>query len=756
MAGDDEDEASSSAWSPHLDKSSGCVFWTNEDTGESTWELPKGVKSSFWVQVTDEASGKDFWYNVNTRESKWTNPNDVAGDSADAENKVKGLKRNSMRTISEEEIAAAKEAAAAITGDLGQDREDTGIKTVVRNSSSGERGAGRHRRSSIDTQSSMASGSGRLRRRTSDESTAKEEDEFPDMSPDSARRRRKTHTASEHSLLGRPGSFRRRTASGLNSGANSPETSKDEKKKPSPLNPSRESKATSDTLRARKSRDRTSSVDSSGLVWEKIFDEETGKHYYFDPESGKSFWTIHRRVNKSGEFVAPSAAAPAKEESPWREILDEKSGKYYYFNENTKKSTWTRPPELGDASPEGVAAASTGGTRARAASRTRRKHKNKVAERFLSALRSKTDKPKQKRPSLAMFNKHYYSDQGIGMGVTGLAQKLSFAANSTRDNIQFEAEIKKLDAAVIANGPNNIPPILDKISDLQVEDEFIEVRKVYDKAVKMEHIKCAEIIGAHLGIDTALSRRKSIDMTHSKRASAREEEMTVAFRLQKCLESDGEDLEELMRAVHAGDALCKKFKISNLGSIVLGPLRDARALLKNHLRDGKHRAPSMVSKTSSSESEETILCEGAGDECANGHYSVKGSKMGAPAYENADSYRIARGMLKESLIPANGKPGIYWTVTAPGETAPIYGRAAVTMEPPVGEWISLGANEGSAAPHVFKAIGGVKVGEDHEGGDDMDDFDQWKRELIAESEGADPGEAAAAAPLAAPMRTQTI
>ena len=238
------------------------------------------------------------------------------------------------------------------------------------------------------------------------------------------------------------------------------------------------------------------------------------------------------------------------DDSPWREVLDENTGRYYYFNTQTKQSTWTKPADI-----------------ARGPRRGLRKKSN-VRDRFLNAVKKKPAAKKKKRPSLAMFNNHY-SDSGIGMGVTGIAKKLSSAASTSRNNALFEAALKRLDAATISNGPANVADILNEISDLDRTGDEKDIRKVYDRAVDLEHFKCAEIIGRHIGIRDSLVRRSSLeDKKYAKRFSARQEEMETALKLQQCLEEEGKDLEELMRAVHAGDALCRKYKISQMGTIL--------------------------------------------------------------------------------------------------------------------------------------------------------------------------------------------
>jgi WW domain len=84
---------SSSLWQEFVDDDSGCTYYWNESTGETTWETPSGYASpetrpspvpSVWIQFTDDDSGCPYWYNEQTGESTWEDPGNAMKDEANA------------------------------------------------------------------------------------------------------------------------------------------------------------------------------------------------------------------------------------------------------------------------------------------------------------------------------------------------------------------------------------------------------------------------------------------------------------------------------------------------------------------------------------------------------------------------------------------------------------------------------------------------------------------------------------------------
>jgi hypothetical protein len=79
-------------WQEFVDDDSGCTYYWNESTGETTWELPSDDApeqqpatgpASVWTQFVDDESGCPYWYNEQSGESTWEDPNCGSGTSGD-------------------------------------------------------------------------------------------------------------------------------------------------------------------------------------------------------------------------------------------------------------------------------------------------------------------------------------------------------------------------------------------------------------------------------------------------------------------------------------------------------------------------------------------------------------------------------------------------------------------------------------------------------------------------------------------------
>lgn len=94
--------------------------------------------------------------------------------------------------------------------------------------------------------------------------------------------------------------------------------------------------------------------------WEIHTDEETGKEYYYHPSTGRSTWdyplssSMESEVGAKDFPVSPTsslspACSPtdeARRTSGWEKVLDERSGRHYFFNPISGQSSWDPPDDL--------------------------------------------------------------------------------------------------------------------------------------------------------------------------------------------------------------------------------------------------------------------------------------------------------------------------------------------------------------------------------------------------------------------------
>jgi hypothetical protein len=59
-------------WTSHMDENSGKTYFSNKNTGETTWETPSALKS--WAQHVDPESRRLFYVNNSTGHTTWTAP----------------------------------------------------------------------------------------------------------------------------------------------------------------------------------------------------------------------------------------------------------------------------------------------------------------------------------------------------------------------------------------------------------------------------------------------------------------------------------------------------------------------------------------------------------------------------------------------------------------------------------------------------------------------------------------------------------
>lgn len=94
--------------------------------------------------------------------------------------------------------------------------------------------------------------------------------------------------------------------------------------------------------------------------WEIHTDKESGKEYYYHPSTGRSTWDYPLSSSMESVVAAkdlPVSPTPslspvcsptdgAKWTSEWEKVLDEKSGKHYFYNPISGQSFWDPPDDL--------------------------------------------------------------------------------------------------------------------------------------------------------------------------------------------------------------------------------------------------------------------------------------------------------------------------------------------------------------------------------------------------------------------------
>ncbi|XP_016412911.1 rho GTPase-activating protein 27-like, partial [Sinocyclocheilus rhinocerous] len=78
--------------------------------------------------------------------------------------------------------------------------------------------------------------------------------------------------------------------------------------------------------------------------WEKVLDQNTGRHYFFNPVSGQSSWDPPEDITSPGQFL---------EDCPWIKSLDDRGRTYYYLRDGSK-SQWNLPEYSGSPGQYGV------------------------------------------------------------------------------------------------------------------------------------------------------------------------------------------------------------------------------------------------------------------------------------------------------------------------------------------------------------------------------------------------------------------
>jgi hypothetical protein len=92
--------------------------------------------------------------------------------------------------------------------------------------------------------------------------------------------------------------------------------------------------------------------DMIGGRWEVVVDEESGRKYFYNGETGESVW--ERPADETRASAAPTAVDDGsftlaadldgdEADGSWEQVTDEE-GFTYYYNKATGESSWERPP----------------------------------------------------------------------------------------------------------------------------------------------------------------------------------------------------------------------------------------------------------------------------------------------------------------------------------------------------------------------------------------------------------------------------
>ncbi|KTG41447.1 hypothetical protein cypCar_00019244 [Cyprinus carpio] len=97
--------------------------------------------------------------------------------------------------------------------------------------------------------------------------------------------------------------------------------------------------------------------DSASLTnsdrWQVHTDHNSGKEYYYNPETGQSSWSDPRSP-PAGAGMEPvtfpipvsTPSSAHSQGSDWEQLLDETTGRHYYYNHILKQTSWTAPEPL--------------------------------------------------------------------------------------------------------------------------------------------------------------------------------------------------------------------------------------------------------------------------------------------------------------------------------------------------------------------------------------------------------------------------
>ncbi|KAL1277835.1 hypothetical protein QQF64_024508, partial [Cirrhinus molitorella] len=85
--------------------------------------------------------------------------------------------------------------------------------------------------------------------------------------------------------------------------------------------------------------------------WQVHTDQDSGKEYYYHPATGQSSWSDPRSPPAGAGMESVTSPIPVStpssaQGSDWKQFLDEDSGRHFYYNPTLNQSSWTAPTEL--------------------------------------------------------------------------------------------------------------------------------------------------------------------------------------------------------------------------------------------------------------------------------------------------------------------------------------------------------------------------------------------------------------------------
>lgn len=95
------------------------------------------------------------------------------------------------------------------------------------------------------------------------------------------------------------------------------------------------------------------------MVWETHTDADTGRPYYYNPDTGVTTWESPFEAAEGAASPATSRASVGSHESlstEWGQYWDEESQRVFFYNQLTGETAWEdeaeREPATGDAAEE--------------------------------------------------------------------------------------------------------------------------------------------------------------------------------------------------------------------------------------------------------------------------------------------------------------------------------------------------------------------------------------------------------------------
>ncbi|XP_065108805.1 rho GTPase-activating protein 27 isoform X1 [Paramisgurnus dabryanus] len=79
----------------------------------------------------------------------------------------------------------------------------------------------------------------------------------------------------------------------------------------------------------------------------QVHSDHSGKEFFYHPPTGQSSWSDPRSLHPGSEMESLTSPLPTMSStSDWEKLLDEASGRHYYYNHALKQSSWTAPEQL--------------------------------------------------------------------------------------------------------------------------------------------------------------------------------------------------------------------------------------------------------------------------------------------------------------------------------------------------------------------------------------------------------------------------